>query len=386
MPTAAAILPFPSKVPPATPIAATGTRIGSIDGLRGLVMLLMLVDHTREFFFFGHQVSDPMDLAVTSPGLFFTRLAAHLCAPVFIALAGTSAWLFGARRTPAETAAFLLKRGLFLVVLELTVVGFGWSFSLSPDTYFLQVIWAIGWSMIALAALVQLPRAWIAGIGIAIVAGHNLLDPITFPPGAPGHALWAILHDRGFIDLWEGVRVRTSYPVLPWIGVIALGYAAGPWFAASMPEAKRTRLLVSAGAGLLVAFCLIRGINGYGDPTPWMAGATPLASVMAVLNLTKYPPSLDFLLLTLGLAALLLAIWPEQGGRWLAILGGAPLFFYVLHLYVLHLVRLATGPSDVPGVSWLWLIAAALVPPLWLATRWFAALKRRSGQAWMRYL
>ncbi len=386
-------LASPVRTPAAT--AATAARIGSIDGLRGLVMLLMLVDHARETFFYGHQVADPMDLAAVTPGLFFTRLAAHLCAPIFVALTGLAAWLYGARRPTAATSAFLLKRGLFLIVLELTVIGFAWTFVWPPTTLFLQVIWAIGWSMIALAALIHLPRAWIAAIGGVIVVGHNLLDPVAIADGQPGHALWAILHDRGYIDLWEGARARTSYPVLPWIGVIALGYAIGPWFAADTPAAVRTRRLRLCGMAALVAFAVVRGLNGYGDPHPWQVGDTPLATVMSLLNVTKYPPSLDFLLLTLGIGALLLAAWPERAGRWLAVLGGAPLFFYILHLYVLHIVRIVAARAagvatadlpDVPSVAWLWLIAAVLTPPLWLATRWFAARKRASGARWMRYL
>lgn len=380
---------------PAARTAATAARIGSIDGLRGLVMLLMLVDHARETFFYGHQVADPMGLAAVTPGLFFTRLAAHLCAPVFVALTGLAAWLYGARRPAAATSAFLLKRGLFLILLELTVIGFAWTFAWPPTTVFLQVIWAIGWSMIALAALVHLPRAWIAAIGGIIVVGHNMLDPVAIADGQPGHVLWAILHDRGYIDLWEGARARTSYPVLPWVGVIALGYAIGPWFAVDTPAAVRTHRLRRCGMAALVAFAVVRGLNGYGDPHPWQVGDTPLATVMSLLNVTKYPPSLDFLLLTLGIGALLLAAWPARAGRWLAVLGGAPLFFYILHLYVLHIVRIVAARAagvttadlpDVPSVAWLWLIAAVLTPPLWLATRWFAARKRASGARWMRYL
>ena len=367
--------------------ARVSTRIVSIDGLRGLVMLLMLVDHTREFFFFGHQVADPMDSTTIAPGLFFTRLAAHLCAPVFVALTGLAAWLYGQGRPPAATAAFLFKRGLFLIALELTVVGFGWSFALPPPMVFLQVIWAIGWSMIALAAIVHLPRGWIAAIGATIVIGHNALDPITYASGTPGHALWAIVHDRGIIDLWEGTRARTSYPVLPWIGVIALGYAIGPWFAAPVPADRRVRRLVALGIALLGAFCLVRWIDVYGDPTPWRVGPTPLRTAMAFLNVTKYPPSLDFLLLTLGAGALLLGVWPARRGGWLAVLGGAPLFFYILHIYALHLLRVATGGGgDLPSIGWVWLVAAAMTPALWLATRWFATRKRVSARWWMRYL
>ncbi len=371
---------------------ARGARIGSIDGLRGLVMLLMLVDHTREFFYYGHQVADPMDLGTTSPGLFLTRLAAHLCAPVFVALTGLAAWLYGARKPVAATSAFLVKRGAFLIALELTVVGFAWGFTLSPATVFLQVIWAIGWSMLALAALVHLPRVWIAAIGAAIVVGHNLLDPIAFAPGEPGYAIWAVLHDRGFIDLWEGTRARTSYPVLPWIGVIALGYAIGPWFAPVTPSRVRARRLWMLAGGLLAAFCVVRGVNGYGEPVAWVAGATPTLTAMSFLNVTKYPPSLDFLLLTLGVGSALLALWNGRSPRWLAVLGSAPLFFYILHLYVLHLAHSAVGAvteveaAELPSVGWIWLIAAVVLVPLWFATRSFATMKRKSDRWWMRYL
>ncbi|KQT32710.1 hypothetical protein ASG29_13345 [Sphingomonas sp. Leaf412] len=367
---------------------ATTQRIRSIDGLRGLVMLLMLVDHAREFFFIGHQVGDPMDIATTTPGLFFTRLAAHLCAPVFVALTGLAAWLYGRGRSAAAVSAFLLKRGLFLIALELTLVGFGWSFAVPPAMIYLQVIWAIGLSMIALAALVHLPRAAVATIGIVIVAGHNLLDPVAFAPGTPAHAAWAILHERAVLPLAEGLRARTSYPVLPWIGVIAIGYAIGPWFAG--PAAVRRRRLIAAGVAMLLAFVAIRAANGYGEPVAWTVGATPLATVMSFLNLTKYPPSLDFLLLTLGIGALLLAAWEGRGGP-LAVLGGAPLFFYLLHIYALHLLRLiwtqaGGGAGDVPSIAWVWAIAAVCAPPLWLATRWFAGVKRRSDRWWIRYL
>lgn len=387
----------PNETPVSPDTASTtsmsrGARIESIDGLRGLVMVLMLVDHTREFFFYGHNVTDPMDLATTSPALFFTRMTAHLCAPIFVALTGLAAWLYGARKPVAATSAFLLKRGAFLIALELTVVGFAWTFTVPPATVFLQVIWAIGWSMLALAALVHLPRICIAAIGVAIVAGHNLLDPIAFAVGEPGHVIWAVLHDRGFIDLWEGTRARTSYPVLPWIGVIAIGYAIGPWFAATVPSDVRVRRLWIVAASLLAGFCIVRGMNLYGDPTPWVAGGTPLLTVMSFLNVTKYPPSLDFLLLTLGIGSVMLALWDRRSPRWLAVLGSAPLFFYIVHLYVLHLVQIVAGAvtgaasTDVPSVGWIWLIAALALGPLWLATKWFARLKRSSDLWWMRYL
>lgn len=381
---------------PSEPSAAD-RRIASIDALRGLVMLLMLVDHTREFFFIQAQVSDPMDLSTTEPALFFTRLSAHLCAPIFVVLTGVSAWLYGRKGGGAPAAsAFLFKRGLFLVALELTAVNFAWTFSLAPKMVYLQVIWAIGLSMIALAALVRLPRPALIAVGLVIVLGHNLLDPITIAKGSPGHALWAILHDRGLLDLPWGGQARTSYPILPWIGVAALGYGVGPWFKLP-PAARRHRLLVLAGASLALLSAL-RAINLYGDPTPWTVGATPLLTLMSALNLTKYPPSADFLLLTFGIGAMLLVALeraPSRLSAALAAFGGAPLFFYLVHLYGLHLLNLAClaafGPNQgevfsVPSVASIWLLAAAVAVPCGLATHWFGGVKRRSGQAWMRYL
>jgi len=382
-PPAATVVPF-------RPAATRSARLESIDGLRGLVMLLMLVDHIREFFLIGRQVSDPVDLDATSPALFLTRLAAHLCAPVFVFLTGLAAWLYGQDRCAAAASGFLFRRGLFLVALELTVVGFAWTFALPPATLFLQVIWAIGLSMIALSALVHLPRAAVAAVGVAIVAGHNLLDPVQFTPGTPGHAIWAVLHDRGFIQLSETLRARTSYPVLPWIGVIALGWAVGPWFGRAVAPADRRRRLLAAGMGVLLLFVTLRALNGYGEPVPWTVRPDAMGTLLSFLNLTKYPPSLDFLLLTLGTGALILAAWDRRRGGPLAVLGGAPLFFYVLHLYVLHLAylawRAAGGAEDLPSVAWVWIVAALAAPPLWLATRRFARAKRASDRWWMRYL
>lgn len=398
MSTAATLVPA-SASPTAAPIRAVG-RIRSIDALRGLVILLMLVDHAREFFFIHAQVSDPMDVETTSPALFFTRLSAHLCAPVFVALTGLGAWLYGNKQAAGANGAkaaseFLLKRGLFLVALELTVVSFAWTFSLTPAIIYLQVIWAIGLSMIALAALVHLPRPVLIVVGLAIVLGHNLLDTITIAAGQPGHAIWAVLHDRGFIDLPWGAQARTSYPLLPWIGVAALGYAIGPWFVGE--QRTRLRRLVLLGLGALALFVVLRAINLYGD-APWALQATPIQTVMSVLNLTKYPPSADFVLLTLGVGAVILAGLEKAPDRLvglLAVFGGAPLFFYLIHLYGLHLLNLAAlalfGANQgdgfgVPGVGWLWLLAAVVAVPCWFACRWFAGVKRRSSHWWMRYL
>ena len=379
----------------------------SIDALRGLVMVFMLLDHVRETFFLHAQVSDPMDVTSTGPALFFSRLLSHLCAPVFVFLTGLSAFLYASKQVDgrATASAFLFKRGLFLVVLELTLVNFAWTFQFPPSVIYLQVIWAIGLSMIALAALVWLPRAVLVAIGLALVAGHNLLDDVHF---AAGHALsvpWAILHDRGWIDAAEGLRLRTSYPVLPWIGVIALGYAAGPWFAAGFDAAHRQRLLALTGLGLLAGFAVLRALNGYGE-APWMPQNGPLATLMSLLNITKYPPSLLFLLLTLGVGLLLLRLFERQaqaqGGepprmlRVLAVFGAAPMFFYLLHLYVLKALYLAAvgiwGLNQgqyfgFDGMGAVWLAMAVLAVALYVPVRAFAAFKaRRRDIAWLKYL
>ncbi len=379
--------------------AAPSARLISIDALRGLVILLMLVDHAREYFFLHAQVGDPMDVDSIAPSLFFTRLSAHLCAPIFVALTGIAAFLYGdGRGGGQEASAFLFKRGLFLVFLEWTVINFAWTFDLTPATIFLQVIWVIGLSMIALAALLHLPRRWLVAVGLVIVLGHNLLDFVTFAPGDRGYVAWTILHDRGYLDLPWGGRARTSYPLLPWIGVIALGYSIGPWFRASVAAADRQRHMILLGAASLGAFLVLRCINLYGEPLAWTIGATPLRTVMSFLNLTKYPPSADFLLLTLGAGALLLAgleQLPRRATGWLVVFGAAPLFFYLMHLYLLHVLnRIAglwlqpeqAGLLSVSGIAWLWLLAAVVALPCWFACRWFARRKRASGHAWMRYL
>ncbi|MCA1199913.1 DUF1624 domain-containing protein [Sphingomonas sp. R647] len=382
-----------------TQLHPSRARIVAIDALRGLVILLMLVDHAREFFYYHAQVSDPMNLATTEPALFFTRLTAHLCAPIFVALTGLSAYLYGeAKGGKAAASSFLLKRGLFLILLEVTVVGFAWNFDFTPARIYLQVIWVIGLSMIALAALLHLSHRWLILLGAAIVLGHNLLDPITAAPGDWYFIPWAILHDRTLIDLPWGGDLRTSYPLLPWIGIIMLGYGIGPWFRAEVPAPTRQARLVGIGVAMLAAFAVLRTINLYGDPSPWVIGEVPLRTIMSFLNLTKYPPSADFALLTLGTGALVMAAFDRMSSRllgWLTVFGSVPLFFYILHLYGLHLLNIALGMViqhregvlvSVPNVGAIWLVALAAAVPCWFACRWFGAIKRRSGRWWMRYL
>jgi len=395
-------MPPAALASPASPVvpAAPAARLTSIDLLRGTVMLLMLLDHVRETFYMQHQIGDPMDVERTAPALFATRLLAHLCAPVFVFLTGLSAWLYAARqpRGRAAAAAFLLKRGLFLIVLELTLVNLAWTFAFPPQVLYLQVIWAIGLSMLALAALLWLPRPLLALFGALLVAGHNLLDGVHVQGDGALATAWAVLHDRGWLQLGD-LRLRTSYPLLPWIGVIALGYAAGPWYGTGTPPAQRQQRLLACGLGALALFHLLRWHNGYGD-APWQAQDDLAHTAMSFFNLTKYPPSLLFLLLTLGVGLLLLRVYERprlaRALAPLAAIGAAPMFFYLLHLYVLKLLYLAAlafwGANHgslfgVDSVAALWAIAAALGLALYWPTAAFARLKaRRRDLAWLRYL
>ncbi|KFL47998.1 hypothetical protein IL54_3425 [Sphingobium sp. ba1] len=381
--------------------AQARTRLIAIDALRGLVMLFMLVDHVRETFFLYMQVTDPVDANTTDPGLFYTRLLSTFCAPTFVALTGLSAWLYGQSHSKGQVSEFLLKRGLFLIVLEFTVVGYAWPTqapAFPPTAIWLQVIWAIGISMIALAALLHLPRVAQFAVGLAIVCLHNLLDPIRLTADQPGYVAWAILHQRSLIE-FDGIAVKTTYPILPWIGVILLGYACGPWFAKGSDPQRRIRRLAMTGLGLVLGFVLIRYLNVYGDK-PWFVAENSTRTVMSFLALTKYPPSLLFLMPTVGTGCLLLALFEKfENSRvmpHLALLGGAPMFYYVLHLYVLKLiynVALALyGPTKgtvfgVDNLSTVWIWVALLILPLYYPTRWFAQLKqRRKDIWWLKYL
>jgi uncharacterized membrane protein len=370
-------------------------RINSIDVMRGLVMLIMLLDHVRERFFLHQQVSDPMDISQTEPALYFSRLAAHLCAPVFIFLTGLSAWLY--QQTGRPLTPFLLKRGLVLILLELTLVNFSWMGAY--HTLWLQVIWVIGLCMLVLALLHHLPRKLLLLLGVVLVAGHNLLTPISFLPTDTGYSLWTLLHDRGYVYQGELLAIKVSYPLLPWIGVILLGFAAGPLYSNAVKPQRRQQLLLQAGLGALILLLLLRGSNIYGETLPWQTGETMLQSLMSFFNFSKYPPSLDFLLLTLGLMSLLLCfIERAKAQHWQPILanfGAAPMFFYLLHLYALLLLYwlavalFGTNQGDlfgVPSMQWIWCISMILAITLYPLTRWFAGFKRQSQWRWLRYL
>ncbi|AIB36944.1 MULTISPECIES: DUF1624 domain-containing protein [Pseudomonas] len=375
-------------------------RLLSIDALRGLVILFMLLDHVRETFLLHRQVSDPMTIDSTEPALFVSRTLAHLCAPVFVLLTGLSAWLYGQKyQGRRDVSAFLFKRGLFLVVLEFTLVNFAWTFQLPPSVIYMQVIWAIGVSMIALAALVWLPRPLLIAFAVVIIAGHNLLDGLHFETGSALHVPWAILHERSWIEVGDSLRLRITYPVLPWIGVIALGYCLGPWFAKSMQPTLRQRYLLLGGVSAWVGFVVVRAANGYGD-TPWQAYDNGVQTLMSFFNITKYPPSLLFLALTLGIGLLLLLAFEQAGAkRWISMLatfGAAPMFFYLLHLYVLKILYVVCvalfglnhgNYFGFDGMGAIWLVALLLPLALYPPVHWFAGLKaRRRDLAWLKYL
>ena len=373
-------------------------RIPSIDILRGLVILLMLVDHVRERVFLHMQVADPMIIDETSSALFFTRFMAHFCAPVFILLTGLSAWLYAnpANKPQRNVQSFLLKRGLFIIFLEITLVNFSWFGSY--NALYLQVMWAIGLSMIALAALSYLPHRVIGLIGIAIIFGHNALDFITFTPDEFGYSLWTILHDRGYLFTSETFKIKVSYPTLPWIGVICLGYFIAPIFSSKFETNKRLRILFSLGAFSLLTLLIIRLINVYVEPVMWTSFDNWLLTVQSFVNFTKYPPSLGFLLITLGVAFIVLALLEKTNSdnlNFLRYYGSAPLFFYLLHLYVLLILYWAlvsifgTNKGIYYGVDTVWQvwgISIVLSLVLYFPTKRFSNFKKTTQQAWVKYM
>lgn len=349
-------------------------RLLAIDALRGFVIIIMLLDHVRETVFLHHQVPDPMDVTVTEPALFVSRLLAHLCAPVFVFLTGLSAYLFFQKKQSlAQTRAFLFKRGLFLILLELTLVNFAWTAQFPPEKLYLQVIWAIGLSMISLACLISLPRTLQIALASVIIVGHNLLDSIDFSQSdSPLRYLWFILHDRGWIELTENLKARTSYPILPWIGIILFGWLMGKTFVSTVSIQTRTKQLFAIATTMLISFFVLRFINVYGDHA-WQIMPTTQQTIMSFFNITKYPPSLMFILLTLSIGFYLLILFEKyQQQRWiyhLTVFGSVPMFFYLLHLYVLKIIYIICVAIfglthghyfGVDNVSTLWIMSIIL--------------------------
>jgi uncharacterized membrane protein len=340
-------------------------RIDSIDLLRGLVMVIMLIDHTREYVHAESFRFSPTDLSKTDAAIFLTRWITHICAPTFVFLAGTSVYLQKLRgKTTQELSRFLLTRGLWLIVLEFTVIRFSLFFNLDYSFFGLaEVIWVFGVSMIILAGVIYLPVRLVAVFGIAMIALHNLLDPYSISPatsmaGTPPPTVlqshWLFLHQPGFVPLAPGVKMFVAYPLIPWVGVMAAGYALGTVYA--WEAERRKRFLLRLGVGVTVAFVFLRAINIYGDPQPWSHQPSGLFTVLSFLNTTKYPASLLFLLMTLGPSLIILALTEarpagERGlvGRIFITFGRVPLFYFMLQMFVAHLfgiiMSLAAGKS-----------------------------------------
>ncbi|MEE9364967.1 MAG: heparan-alpha-glucosaminide N-acetyltransferase domain-containing protein [Cellulophaga sp.] len=318
-------------------------RITSIDVLRGIVMVIMALDHVRDYFHFGSFFVDPTDMNTTTPILFFTRFITHFCAPVFIFLAGTAAFLYGSKKTKLELFKFLFTRGLWLIFLEFTLNNFIWTFDLSYSFPVSQVIWAIGFSMLCLAPLIYIPRKLILLIGVVIVSGHNLLDGVIVEGSSVSSIIWYLLHQNKFLPINDSFAFYFYYPVIPWIGLILLGYCFGALYHKDYNAETRKKWLLRLGIGSLGLFFVLRGINVYGDLVPWSIQKDLSYTVLSFFNITKYPPSLIFLLMTMGPSLLLLHLLESKKNRitnFFLVFGKVPLFYYFLHVFVIHLLAM----------------------------------------------
>ncbi|HXX31786.1 MAG TPA: heparan-alpha-glucosaminide N-acetyltransferase domain-containing protein [Myxococcaceae bacterium] len=378
----------------ARPGALERPRLQSVDLLRGAVMVVMALDHVRDFV--SVTGFNPTDLSRVTPALFLTRWVTHFCAPTFVFLAGCGAYLgrTGGKSRP-ELSRFLVSRGLWLVFLELTVVRFTWSFDFSDN--WVGVIWVIGWSMVALAALIWLPTWVVGAFGVMMIAGHDAFD------GVHGGALWTVLHDQrpAHLLLWD---IFVAYPLIPWVGVMAAGYALGPVL--RMAPERRRRALVALGLASIALFVGLRALNVYGDPSPWAHQRNGFYTLLSFINVSKYPPSLLFLLVTLGPALLALAALDRVragAANPLLVFGRVPFFYYLAHLFLIHLVAVAillpehglkafTVSPDVhpPGsglsLPWVYAVWVAVVAALYWPCRWYAGVKARTKNPLLSYL
>ena len=386
-----------------------GRRFEAVDVLRGAVMVLMVIDHTRDFF--GDPNLNPTDLSRVGPAMFLTRWVTHFCAPVFAFLAGAGAYLTGTRyRSRGGLATFLASRGLWLIFLELTAVRLGMFFNPTARVFPLLVFWSIGGSLIALSGLVWLPSRVVGALGVLVIATHNLLDPVLPAPDATGWlAVLRVLFRPGGLPLPGGSSLMIPYSLIPWLGVVAAGYGFGGVI--RLEPVRRRRAMWAIGLGLTAAFVVLRAVGGYGEPLAWTTQRTPVLTALSFLNCSKYPPSLLFLLMTLGPAIAAMAAIDRAGvrgpaGRALVTLGRVPLFYYLLQWYVIHglavVASLVRGfpvgwlffadfppvPPDgwvmgLPGVYAVWALVLAL---LYLPCRWFAGVKARHPGGWLSYL
>jgi uncharacterized membrane protein len=383
-------------------------RIESIDLLRGIVIVIMALDHVRDYFHAANFVYDPTDMAQTNAPVFFTRWITHFCAPVFVFLAGSSAFLVGERKTKKELSAFLLKRGLWLMLLEVVVISFAWNFNPYYPTLRLQVIWVLGLSMIFMSAVIYLPPKLILTVGLAILFTHNLFDNMHVTGNSFSDFLVAELHERKRFN-FGGHFVTTGYSLIPWLGTMMLGYCFGALYKKDMNVAMRKKYLLIIGSIAIAIFILIRAINVYGDMKPWAVQSSFIMTICSFLNVTKYPPSLLYTLMTLGPALIALALLEKplnRIGRIIIIYGRVPLFFYILHLFLIHMLGIAAvvasgrpwtdmifttmqNAKDSPwlagygfslaGTYLVWIVVIVLLYPL---CRWYDNYKTNHKEKW----
>ncbi|MBP6681519.1 MAG: DUF1624 domain-containing protein [Saprospiraceae bacterium] len=386
-------------------------RIYSIDVLRGLVMVIMALDHTRDFFHAEAFTRDPLDPATTNILMYFTRFITHFCAPVFILLAGTSIYLQSLRKSKSELSAFLFKRGLWLILVEVILITFAWTFDFSYSIFILQVIWAIGICMVLMGIIIRLPYTLILIAGLAIVFGHNILDVI---PSTHQGFWWDLLHNGNFAfhEILPGHQITIIYPFLPWLGLMMLGYCSGKIYEPSVNPAFRKKLLLYTGTGLILFFILLRYINVYGDPLPWTLQDNTTSTVFSFLNVHKYPPSLLFMCITIGPALIFLALFETTQNkitRIISVYGKVPFFYYILHFYILHILCMilflarghsfSEGIQDTAGIPFRFLIAGegysiGIVYLIWILMvialyplcKWFSDMKRKHRHWWLSYL
>lgn len=387
-------------------------RIQSIDILRGVIMLIMALDHCRDFFHSAGPLSDPTDMATTTVVLFLTRWITHFCAPTFIFLSGVSAYLAGTRRTKSELSAFLIKRGLWLVAIELIVITFAFTFNPLYNMFIFQVIWAIGVSMVVLGLVVRAPLTMIGIIGGLIFFGHDILDYMQLPKTGAGYVLTKILFTANatFLPLDSNHFIFDFYAVIPWTGVMLIGYVFGSLYKSPVSAAQRKKILLITGCCLIGLFIVLRLPNGYGDPAPWSVQRNWAHTLLSFLNVSKYPPSLLYLCITLGPAIIVLALtenWQNRLTKIFAVYGNVPFFYYVLHFYLIHIITVilffASGYTtsqiadknspflfrpagfgfSLGVVYLLWLLVIVI---LYFPCRWYSKYKRTHHQWWLSYL
>ncbi|MES2268435.1 MAG: heparan-alpha-glucosaminide N-acetyltransferase domain-containing protein [Bacteroidota bacterium] len=395
---------------PAT--VATKQRIQSIDILRGVIMLIMAIDHVREYFHTGAITSDPTNLATTTPLLFFTRWITHFCAPTFVFLSGLSAYLAGTRRTKSELSGFLIKRGLWLIFVELAIISLALTLDPLYHGFALQVIWAIGISMMLLGLLARLPPRLIGTLGILIIVGHGLLANIKLTPDSTGDVLMKMFFtSRGAVVFLDKTHlVFVLYAIIPWTGVMFLGYAFGSLYQEKFAPPKRKLILTYSSVLMLLAFVGLRLINAYGDPSPWSVNKTGVYTFISFLNVSKYPPSLDYCLLTLSVGLMVLAYTEKSIGKLAAffkVYGSVPFFYYVCHFYLIRTLSIVVfflqgyNTSQIitpnvpflfvpPGfgfsIGWVYLLWLAIILALYYPCKWFSKYKETHKQWWLSYL